>query len=302
MSLPTDAITTPSSIANSTNSEPGIDTLVGGQGVIYPDFSGTFSFDGDLCAVFLVGTSDITVLPDGSLPTNNRYFLEATSSIVNDTQGTGDTIHGHGTETIFLGNSALLSLGGGKNDTVTVNSSDQVILTTTGTDTININGTHNNVWLGGAVTGAANTFISNGSTGNTVYLRDNTTYVVDDNGGNNTYHLGSGSIAVNGTASDTFFAMELGNHTITLPVGNSMIIARDGTIPGHNDAITINGFSDGHDTVELSGGAAIAHSSAAVFTHLTDGAHGAVLTLGSETITFAGVNVSQLHTGDFIIS
>jgi len=276
---------------------------INGSGISYNNLSGTFTVSGTNDSITVNGDSNITVLSPTApaVDGGNVIHLGDTTSTVIESASNSNIIYGHGAEIITLGLNDTVSLAGGQNDSVTINSNDHVNLTNTGTDFVLFNGSNNAVQLGGAISGQENTYISRSAIDNTIALRDNTTYMVDDYGSNNSYHLGSASISVTGSASDTFYALELGNHAITLPGGSNTIIVRNGTIVGHDDAITITNFVDGHDTLKLLGGAAIAQNGANVLTHITEGGSGAVLTLGSETITFAGVNVGQFHTGDFII-
>ena len=262
--------------------------------------TGTFSVTGLLDTITVTGNSTITVTPI-STPSNETFYLGATTSTIIDSLGSGDIINGHGTENITLGSSDTTHLFGGKAEIVTAVANNRLNLGDSGVDTITLTGNANIVNVG--ATGSSITITSGG--GNVIDFINGGhytgTYTVTDNGSGSTLYSELATLTLSGNASDTVYALKLGTHTLTLGTGNNTIITRDGTVSANHLTMTVHGFVDGHDTIELTQGAQLLSSTATIMNHIADVSGNATLTLGGETITFAGVATAQLHASDFTI-
>jgi len=241
--------------------------------------------------------SDITILAAAS-PRDDVFFLGARNSTVIDNVTTGnDTINGHGSENITVGAGDVVHLFGNETETVVGAGNDSIFLGASGSDTVTVTGSDNNIRLGA---GNSSVTITSGG-GDIIQTFSNANYNVTDNGTGSIIHADFGTFSLSGSAADTIYEQVLGNHTLTLGSGADTVIVRDGTILAHLNHITINGFADGLDTIELSGGLNKLASVTGILSHITDVGGNATLSLNGQTITLVGVAVAALHVSDFTI-
>jgi serralysin len=203
--------------------------------------------------------------------------------------------------------------------TLTGNSSDNVLWGNSGNDTLN-GGVGNDTIVGGA---GADTMI--GGTGNDTYYVDNLGDTIVENPGEGSdavyvsvsgYTLaanveegivntttgitltgnGLDNILIGNTGNDTLDG-GTGNDMLTGGAGNDIFVFRDGS---GNDTIT--DFTSGQDVVDLTGISSF-HTLSDIQTHAAQVGANTVITVdGSNSITLAGVQVSNLQQNNFLLA